>query len=93
MLKITKVELELLSDVDMMLMLKQGIRGGVAMVSNRFGQAINKYMVMLMIVVNHRNHLQYVDANNLYVWAMSKPLPTGGFKWMKEDINNWRNVP
>jgi len=40
-----------------------------------------------------RKFIQYADANNLYGWAMSKPLPTGGFQWMKEDINNWRNVP
>jgi len=53
MLKITKVELELLGDVNMMLMLRQGIRGGVAMVSNRFSQLIINIWVMLMIVVNH----------------------------------------
>ena len=46
-----------------------------------------------MIVVNHSSSIQYVDANSLYGWAMSKPLPTCGFKWMMEEINNWRNVP
>jgi len=55
MLKITKVELELLSDVDMMLMLRQGIRGGAAMVSNRFSQANNKYMGDAYDCINHRN--------------------------------------
>ena len=39
-----------------------------------------------------RQFLLYLDANNLYGWAMSKPLPTGGFKWMS-NLNNWRNRP
>ena len=36
----------------------------------------------------------YLDANNLYGWAMSKPLPTRGFKWMSDkELNNWRSIP
>ena len=30
-------------------------------------------------------YLQYLDANNLYGWAMSQPLPVGGFQWMTEN--------
>ena len=39
-------------------------------------------------------YLQYLDANNLYGWAMSKPLPTKGFKWMTEDeLAAWQKHP
>jgi len=37
--------------------------------------------------------ITYLDANNLYGWAMSKPLPTRGFAWMTdEELDNWKNV-
>lgn len=36
----------------------------------------------------------YLDANNLYGWAMSQLLPTGGFKWMSaDDSKNWKDIP
>ena len=37
-------------------------------------------------------YIIYLDANNLYSWAMSKPLPTHGFKWMnEEELEDWRS--
>ena len=80
-LKVTEVKLELLSDMDMLLMGEKGIRGGVSMISNRYGKANNKYMGKSFIDTILSTHIVYLDANNLYGWAVSKPLPTHGFKW------------
>ena len=83
-LKITKVKLELLSDYDMLLMVEQGIRGGVSMISKRYGQANNKYMKEYNPNLPTK-YITYLDANNLYGgWAMSKSLPTHGFRWMND---------
>ena len=38
--------------------------------------------------------ITYLDANNLYRWGMSKPLPTGGFRWMSDtELENWEDYP
>ena len=89
-LKVTDVNLELLSDIDMLLMVEKGIRGGVSMVSNIYGKANNKYMGDKFNSNEPSKYIQYLDANNLYGWAMSKPLPTHGFKWMKtSELETW----
>ena len=93
-LKMTGVNLELLSDVDMLLMVEREIRGGVSMISNRYGRANNKYMGDSYVSSLASTFLAYLDANNLYGVAMSMKLPTHGFKWMsEEELNVWRKIP
>ena len=90
-LKKTEVELELLSDPDMLLMVEKGIRGGVSSIMHRYSKANNKYMGEDYNPTEPSKYLQYLDANNLYGWAMSRPLPIKGFKWMAEDeLKDWR---
>ena len=77
----------------MLLMIKQGIRGGISTISKRYAKANNKYMGKAYNPNIPSTFITYLDANNLYGWAMSKPLPINDFKWMNEaDMNNWRNI-
>ena len=81
-LKETKQELHLLEDYDMLMMFERGIRGGVSHISKRYAEANNPYMKSYDPEKSTK-YIQYLDANNLYGWAMSQNLPTHGFKWMK----------
>ena len=84
-LKLTKQELQLLTDYDMLMMFEKGIRGGISHISKRYAVANNKYMIHYN-KTQPSTYIQYLDANNLYGWAMSQKLPTHGFKWMEIDI-------
>ena len=83
-LKETKQERELLKDYDMLIMFEQGIRGGISQISKRYASANNKYMKDFD-ESKPSTFIQYLDANNLYGWAMTQKLPTGGFKWIDVD--------
>ena len=81
-LKETGQKLQLLHDYDMLMMFERGIRGGITHISKRYAEANNKYMKNYNLG-KETTFIQYLDANNLYGWAMSQNLPTHGFKWMK----------
>jgi len=75
-------------------MVQQGIRGGMTAVPKRYAEANNKYMGDKYDASQPSKYILYLDANALYSWAMTNPLPTGGFEWMMEtELNNWRNIP
>ena len=64
----------------MLLMIESGIRGGICQSIHRYAKTNNKYMKKYNKSIESSN-LTYVDANNLYGWAMAKKLPVNGFKW------------
>ena len=83
MLMMTGIQLELMTDIDMFHFIEKGMRGGISYIANRYGKANNKYMKEFDEKAPSK-YIMYLDANNLYGWAMSQNLPTGKFKWMSE---------
>ena len=81
-LKKAGVKLELLTDIDMLLMVEKWIRGGICHAIHKYAKANNKYMK------NYdknsiSSYLMYLDANNLYGRGMPQKLPVSCFKWNK----------
>ena len=103
MLKMTKIELELISDSDMYLFLMDTIRGGICVVNKKHVKADNIYTRKVhdessdkkvnkkLKTSDSNKFIMYLDANNLYGHSMSKPLPYKNFKWSDNltlDLNN-----
>ena len=81
--KKTGVKLELLTDIDMLLMVEEGIRGEICHVIHHYTKANNKYMNNYDKSIES-SYIELLDANNLYRWAMSQKLPLNGFKWVEK---------
>ena len=82
--RMTHVSLELITDVDMYHFVEYSIQGRISMITTRFAQA--NFHTLPGYDASHLHvHLIYLDANNLYGWAMSQPLPTGGFQFLQPD--------
>ncbi|GET63510.1 hypothetical protein RIR_jg28804.t2 [Rhizophagus irregularis DAOM 181602=DAOM 197198] len=88
----TGQRLDLITDQDMYMMVEQGLRGGISMVSKRYARANNPGMGEGKWTADKpKSSILYLDANNLYGWAMLQYLPTGNFHWIKEE-NELSNI-
>ena len=91
MLLYTKVNIELITDLDMYQMVEKGVRGGISQISHRYSEANHPSMESYNSSLPLKT-LMYQDANALYSWAMSQYLPLRGYKWASTDID-YMNVP
>ena len=85
MLKMTKVELEKISNADMHLFIESGMRGGICYVVKRYSKANNEFCTDYD-PKKPKVYIKYLDMNNLYGKAMSEYLPYRGFESFK--VNN-----
>ena len=83
LLKQTNVKLDLIQDPDMLLFIEKGIRGGISTITHRYAKANNPYIPKTYDSNKPKSYITYLDANNLYGYAMQQYLPTGKFKWLK----------
>ncbi|XP_045466456.1 uncharacterized protein LOC123675190 [Harmonia axyridis] len=86
MLKYTKCKLQILKDIDMVMFVERGIRGGISCCMHRLSEANNPQMDNFD-TSKPESYLLYLDVNNLYGWAMSQYLPFGDFEWCDTSVD------
>jgi hypothetical protein len=85
MLRYTRVNIELLTDIDMVMFVENGIRGGISQCTKRYAKANNKYMPDYD-ETKASSYLMYLDQNSLYAWAMKNSLPLNDFRWCSSNM-------
>ena len=85
LLKYTNVKLDYIEDPDILLFIENDITGGISTITKRYAKA--NITNVLILIKNDKSYITYLDAYNLYGWAMSQYLPTGNFKWIYNDID------
>lgn len=93
-LKMSKICLQLLDDYEMFMFVERAKRGGISVIVHRFAVANNKYVkVNVYDKESDSTFIKYLDANNLYGWAMIQALPYGDFVWADEEyVNNFAEI-
>ena len=93
MMKMTDITIDCFSEgqEDMLNMVKAGMRGGMSQISHRYATANNKYMKSFN-PTKDSSYIIYLDANNLYGWAMSQYLPTGEYSWWLNKNSDGRYI-
>ena len=86
MLKMTRIELKTISDTDMYLFIEKGLRGGSCYIAKRYGEPNNKY-IKHYDPTKPSEFISDLDVNNLNGLGMSRYLPYGGFKQLKNVDN------
>ena len=78
MLKMARIKLEKINDIDINLLIEKSMRGGISYISKKYSK------------INEKKYIMYWDANNLYGWAMNQPLPYSNFKFLTDkEINKF----
>ena len=90
-LKKTKVKLDLLTDIDVLIMVEKFIREGICQSIYQYTKINKKYLKDYDKNKESLN-LQYWDVNNSYDWVMPQELPVNNFKWIKDTSQFNENV-
>ena len=93
-LKMTGIELDLTSGIDIYLFIEEGMKSGISYIAKRYSKTNNTYM-KCYDSSEESKYITYVDANNFYDWAMSQYLPYSGFKWLdQKEISDfcWNSI-
>ena len=92
-MKMSGIKLHLLTDIEMHLFIEEAIRGGVSMISTKYAKANNQMIPDEYNPDERKSYILYADANNLYGYAMSQPLPYKEFRWSEDDLETILSTP